>query len=67
MTIRQEVFHSEIGFQKSVGIMFGSRIQKRKHREVAFRIGGDQHIKVISMIKTVPEGIPSDVTVWLGK
>lgn len=67
MIIRQKTFHSEIRFQKSVGIMFGSRIQKRKDGQVTFRVGGDQHIKVISMIKTVSGRIPSNITVRLGK
>ena len=44
MKLRKESFHSEISFQKTMGIMFGSRIQQRKNRKVAFRVGSDKHI-----------------------
>ena len=65
--VRKKVFHPEISFQKSMRIMFGSRIQERKDRQVAFRISSNQHIQVIPMIKTVPGRIPSDITVRLGE
>ena len=67
MMIRQEAFHSETGFQESMGIMFGGWIQKREDRQVTFRVGSDYHIKVVAMIKAVSGRIPSDITVWLGK
>ncbi len=67
MIIWQEAFHSEIGFQESVGIMFGGRIQKSKDGQVTFRVGSDYHIKVVAMIKAVSGRIPSDTTVRLGK
>ena len=67
MIMRQEAFHSEPGFQKSVGIMSGGRIQKRKDGQVTFRVGSDHHIKVVAMIKAVSGRIPSDITVRLGK
>ena len=44
MKIRKESSHSELGFQKSMRIMFWSRIQQRENRKVAFRVGGDKHI-----------------------
>lgn len=67
MIIRQEAFHSEIGLQESVGIMFGGRIQKRKEGQVTFRAGIDYPIKAVAMIKGVFGRIPSDITVRLGK
>ena len=45
--------------------MSGSRPQEREHREIAFRIGGSEHVEIISEIVTVSVGIPADVTVRL--
>lgn len=67
MIIREESLHPEIGFREAVGIMLGSRVEKRKDRQVAFRVRGNDHVKVITMIKAVFRGIPPDATVGLGK
>lgn len=67
MIVREKSLHPEIGFQEAVGIMLGSRVEKRKDRQIAFRVRGNDHVKVMAMIKAVPGGIPPDVTVRLGK
>lgn len=45
--------------------MPGSGTEERENREVVFRIGGGEHIQVITEIITLPVGIPSDITVRL--
>ncbi len=45
--------------------MPGSGTEERENREVFFRIGGGEHIQVITEIITLPVGIPSDITVRL--
>ena len=44
MKIRQKVFHSKERMKKTMGIMHGSRIEQRKDRKIAFRIGGNHHV-----------------------
>lgn len=65
MEIRKETFHPEKCVKESVGIMHGCRMQHRKNRKIAFRIGGTDKIKVIAMIKAGSGRIPSDITVRL--
>lgn len=63
--IRKKRFHPEISFEKTVGIMFGSRIQKWENMKITFRIGTNNHVQIISMVKAIPGGIPANITVGL--
>jgi len=63
----QEAFHPEKSVKEAMGIMHGSSPQQREYREVTIRIGGDQHVKVIAMVKTVSGRVPADITVRLRK
>ena len=60
---RKESLRPEISFQETVGIMFRSGVQKGEDGEGAFRIGCNNHVQIIPMIKAVPGGIPADITV----
>lgn len=65
MVIRQKTFKSEEGLKKSMGIMFGSRIEQRKYRKITFRVRGNEHIQIITVVKAVSGRIPSNITVRL--
>ena len=65
MGLREELEHGEIIVQKAMGIMPGSRSQKRKDREVILRIRGREYVEVIAEIVTVPVRIPAHVAIGL--
>ena len=46
--------------------MARSRLEQRKYRQIAFRIGGSEHIEVIPVVKTASAGVPADIAVRLG-
>ena len=47
--------------------MLGSPFQKRKYREIAAGIGSHIHVEVAAEEMAFPVGVPSPVTVRLGK
>lgn len=65
MGFRKELEHGEIGIQKAMRVMPGSRSQERKNREVAFRVRCREHVEIISEIVAASVGIPTDVTIRL--
>ena len=64
--VRQKSLHGEEAVEKSVGVVAGSRLKQRKYRQIAYRVGGCEHIEVIPVIKTASAGVPADITVGLG-
>ena len=46
--------------------MAGSRLEQRKYRQIAFRVGGCKHIEGVPVVKTAPAGVPADIAVGLG-
>ena len=61
----QELEHGEPGIQETVGIVPGGWAEQGENREVAFRVGGSEHIQVIAKVVAFPVGVPANVTVRL--
>lgn len=65
MDIRKECLHGKPVVKESMGVMHGSRIQQRKDRQVAFRIGSGHHVQVIAVIKAASGRIPANIAIRL--
>lgn len=65
MVIWQKTLKSKERFKESMGIMFGSRLEQRKYRKITFRVSGNEHMQIITVVKTVSGRIPANITVKL--
>ena len=64
--VRQKSLHGEEAVEEAAGIMAGSRLEQREHRQIALGVGGSEDIEVIAVVKTAPAGVPADIAVRLG-
>ena len=64
--LRQKSLHGEEAVKKAKGIVVGSRLEQRKYRQIAFRVGSSEHIEDIPVVKAASAGVPADIAVRLG-
>ena len=58
--------HGHEGMDEADGVVHGGGVQEWEDRKVVARIGSGEEVKVVAIVKTIPGGIPTAVTIGLG-
>lgn len=65
LVFRQKSLYGEQAVEKIEGIMARGRLEQREYGQVVLGIGSREHIETIPIVKTVPAGIPANITIGL--